>query len=95
MCYAVPAVGAIFTSVVWSKTRSIKIWWLNLLLWGGAVFGIIDHLWNGELFLISQGWLKDISLGVVITVAIVLTWGIVLSLAKRNLSLREAMKFVQ
>lgn len=87
MCYVFPTVGAIVTSTIWNKTKSVKTWWLSLLFWGGALFGVIDHLWNGELFLISKDWLKDISLGVVITVMIVLTWGIVLFLAKRNLSL--------
>ena len=89
MCYTIPVIGAIVTSSLWSKTKNIKIWWLNLLLWGGAVFGFVDHLWNRELFLISKDWLKDIGLGVVITVMIVMAWGIFLFLAKRNVSLNN------
>jgi hypothetical protein len=91
MCYTVPIVGAIITSSIWQKTKSIKVWWLNLLLWGGAVFGFVDHLWNKELFLISKDWAKDLSLGVVITVAIVLAWGTVLLIAKRNPSLNASL----
>ena len=87
MCYAVPVIGAIVTSTVWSKTKSVKIWWLNLLFWGGALFGFVDHLWNGELFLISENWVKDLMLGAVITGVILLAWGIVLFLAKRSPSL--------
>lgn len=88
MCYTIPIAGAIVTSVIWNKTKNIKVWWLNLLLYGGALFGFIDHLWNGELFLISKDWLKDLSLGVVITGVIILAWATVLFLAKRNFSLR-------
>jgi hypothetical protein len=58
-----------------------------LLFWGGALFGFIDHLWNGELLLISKDWLKDLGLGAVITGVIILAWMIVLFLAKRNFSL--------
>ena len=87
MCYVFPTVGAIVTSTIWNKTKSVKTWWLSLLFWGGAIFGVIDHLWNGELFLISKDWLKDISLGVVITGVILAAWGIILSLVKKNLAL--------
>ena len=66
MCYAVPAAGAVITTAIWSKTKSVKVWWLNMLLWGGAIFGVIDHLWNGELFLISKNIISDLMLGVVI-----------------------------
>ena len=47
---------------------------LNLLFWGGALFGVIDHLWNGELFSIPQNPMKDLLLGVVISVGIVAAW---------------------
>lgn len=87
MCYVFPTVSAIVTSTIWNKTKSVKMWWLSLLFWGGALFGVIDHLWNGELFLISKDWLKDLSLGVVITGVILVTWRMILSLAKRNLTL--------
>ncbi len=87
MCYTVPIISGIVTSALWSKTKSIKIWWLNLLLWGGALFGFVDHLWNKELLLISKDWLKDITLGVVITLSIVVSWGVVLFLAKKIPSL--------
>lgn len=87
MCYTVPLVAAITTGFCWRKTISIKTWWLVLMFCGGSVFGVIDHLWNGELFLISKYWLKDLILGVVITGTILLTWKIALVLSKRNLFL--------
>ena len=84
MCYAVPTAAAIFTTFIWKKNRSLKFWWLLLLFYGGSLFGVIDHLWNGELFLISENWVKDFALGVVITIGITLVWGIILLLAKKN-----------
>lgn len=82
MCYTVPAVGAIVTSILWNKTKNIKIGWLNLLFWGGALFGIIDHLWNKELFLISKNIVSDLMLGVVITAVIFTCWGVMVLAGK-------------
>lgn len=84
MCYTVPIVGAAVTSVLWSRTKSIKIWWLNLMFYGGALFGIIDHLWNRELFLISENIASDLLLGVAITIGIFVSWLILLALSKTN-----------
>ena len=84
MCYLVPTAAAITTTFIWKKSGSLKLWWLSLLFYGGSLFGIIDHLWNGELFLISENWVKDLALGVVITASIVLAWNIVILLAKKN-----------
>jgi hypothetical protein len=76
MCYAVPIAGAITTSLLWRKTKSIKIWWLALMFYGGALFGFIDHLWNKELFLISGDIIRDLLLGLAISLAIVIVWGL-------------------
>ena len=84
MCYAAPLIGAVVTSVVWSKTKSVKIWWLSLMFYGGALFGVIDHWWNGELFLISENIVSDLSLGVVITTLILVSWGITVFLSRTN-----------
>lgn len=87
MCYTVPLTGAIAATFLWRKNKSVKTWWLSLMFYGGSLFGVIDHLWNGELFLISKDWVKDLGLGAVIAAATLLAWGIVLFLAKKNLSL--------
>ena len=87
MCYTVPTAAAILTTFMWRSKKTVPLFWLMLMFYGGALFGVIDHLWNGELFLISKDWLKDLSLGVVITGVIFATWGIILSLAKKNLAL--------
>lgn len=84
MCYVGPLTGAIVTSVLWRKAKNVKIFWLNLLFWGGALFGVIDHLLNGELFLVSEnvGW--DLLLGVIITGAILCAWKGVVALSRKH-----------
>ena len=84
MCYSAPLVGAVVTSVTWKKTKSVKIWWLNLMFWGGALFGVVDHWWNGELFLISEDIASDLMLGAVITALILVVWGITVIYSKTN-----------
>lgn len=87
MCYAVPAAGAIVTSFIWGRNKNVKIWWLNLMFWGGALFGVIDHLWNRELFLISENIASDLLLGVVITLAILFIWTAIILVSRFNPSL--------
>lgn len=84
MCYAVPLAGAVAASLAWKKTKSVKIWWLTLMFYGGALFGVIDHFWNGELFLISENIISDLLLGVVITAVMLLTWGVAVMYSRRN-----------
>ena len=87
MCYTAPLVGAIVTSVAWGKTKSVKVWWLALMFYGGALFGVIDHFWNGELFLISENIVSDLLLGVTITAIILVSWGITVICSKTNATL--------
>ncbi|MGQ9622248.1 MAG: hypothetical protein ACUVTO_02175 [Candidatus Caldatribacteriaceae bacterium] len=92
MCYVGPLSGAIVASFLWKKTKSIKVFWLTLLFWGGALFGVIDHLLNGELFLISENIAWDLLLGAIITVSTLLAWRAVLFLAQKNPVLRRAFE---
>ena len=87
MCYAVSLAAALTTSAIYAKSKDSKIWGLNLMLWGGALFGVIDHLWNKELFLISKDIVNDLLLGLVITLAIFFVWGLSLLFGKVNLYL--------
>ena len=89
MCYTVPLAGAMVTSLAWGRTKSVKTWWLALMFYGGALFGVVDHFWNGELFLISENTVKDLLLGVTITGLILLTWGIMLIVSKFNPTLAK------
>lgn len=92
MCYTVPLVGAVITTIAWKRTSDIKVWWLNLMLYGGALFGVIDHLWNRELFLISENWASDIMLGVAITAFIILSWGCMLIYSRVNPALNLQLR---
>jgi hypothetical protein len=87
MCYTVPLAAAIVTTIRGRQKKELKLQSLNLMLYGGALFGIVDHIWHGELFLISASWVKDIALGFVITAAIFAGWGIILALSKVSPSL--------
>ena len=81
MCYLVPVGGAIISSLIWRKKKETKVGWLNLMFLGGSLFGIVDHAWNGELFT-SGNIVKDLSLGVVISLCILVSWLVVLALNK-------------
>ena len=84
MCYLGPTTAAILTTFIWKSKKTLRLFWLMLMFYGGTSFGVIDHLWNGELFLISKEWMKDLSLGLVITAGIVLVWAVIIFLAKRT-----------
>lgn len=96
VCYTVPLVAAVISSVLWgSQKRGPAGWWLNLLLYGGALFGLVDHMWNGELFLISKAWGMDLLLGVSITATIFGGWGIALGIARIKPSLGQRMGLIR
>ena len=89
MCYLGPTTAAILTTFIWKSKKTLRLFWLMLMFYGGTLFGVIDHLWNGELFLISKEWMKDLSLGLVITAGISLAWAVIIFLAKRTPSLND------
>lgn len=91
MCYVAPVATAVAVTLAWRKNPSLKNWWLLLMFYGASMFGVLDHLWNGELFLISENWFQDLSLGVVITGAVFLTWRLLLFLAQKNSALRPSL----
>jgi len=91
VCYIIPTTAAIIEYI---RNRKIKEKtphknWLNLMFLGGALFGIIDHLWNGELFLISANWISDLTLGFTITAGIIGSWGLIISTPKIMDSMRS------
>lgn len=88
-CYIIPTAAAIIHGI---SRKRIKLFgndekqkWLSLLLTGGAIFGFVDHLWNGELF-ISKNLGKDLLLGVTITITIFFVWGIIVFAEKAKQS---------
>lgn len=53
VCFLVPMVLAIITSLVQKTARNIagkiKLWILNALLWGGVALLAVEHVWHGEI----------------------------------------------
>ena len=84
MCYIAPTIAAVASSMAWGKTKSVKVWWLTLLFCGGALFGVVDHLWNGELFLISENIASDLLLGIAIVAVILVVWTATVAWSKKN-----------
>jgi hypothetical protein len=84
MCYTIPIAASIVTSSIWMRNRDAGIGQLNLMLYGASLFGVIDHLWNGELFLISGNIGRDLVLGVVITVSVFGAWFLGRVLSRRR-----------
>jgi hypothetical protein len=94
MCYTIPVSAAIITLITKKKikTKTPYLSWLNLLLWGGAIMLTLDHLWNGELFLIGENIVKDLLLGVVMTVVTFIIWGIMVFIHKRKTLTAKTIK---
>ncbi len=85
VCYTIPLGAAIVSAILWgSMKKGPAGLWLVLLLCGGALFGVVDHLWNGELFLIGENIASDLLLGCTITGTIFGGWGVILGIAKVN-----------
>ena len=92
MCYVFPLAAAAISHSVWSKTKSVKIWWLTLMFYGGALFGVIDHWWNKELFLFSENSARDFLIGFSISAVILLVWAVMLKVSKSNPTLASYLK---
>ncbi len=89
VCYIVPTVATLIQFIRRRKNKDQHDYWLNLMFFGGSLFGIIDHLWNGELFLISANWISDLTLGFTITAGIIGSWGLIVSIPKITDSVRR------
>lgn len=85
-CYSIPLIAlATHTGIrkKWPKIMGEKYHqWLQMMLIGAGLFGVIDHLWNGELLLIGPDIIKDLALGVTITLGVIITWSITIYLDK-------------
>ena len=82
-CYIVPAAAFLFSHGLRKKQpENQNLHWLSLLFLGGSLFGIIDHFWNNELFLISKNLANDLLLGFVITFSIVAVWAVIIIMPK-------------
>ena len=79
VCWIVPLIATViaFVGRKVSRRKDAQSFWLNIMLLGGTLFGAIDHLWNGGLFLIGTNWLMDMALGCTITLGIATGWGVI------------------
>jgi hypothetical protein len=86
MCYGVPVIAALILNGrnKLKKISSARLDKLNLLLLGGSIMLIVDHLWNGELFLIGKNLAKDLFLGVAMTGAVFGVWLVMNFLEKQK-----------
>lgn len=82
VCYIVPLAATLFSAggrkALGKQGQNSLL--LTLMMFGGAMFGLVDHAWHGELFM-SANLAMDLVLGGTITTAIVASWG---ALAYRN-----------
>ena len=88
VCYLIPLAAAVVHTVLRRNVHSLMgdrhQLWLGMLLAGGALFGVVDHLWNGELFLLSGNLVADLLLGATITVTIVASWAFIVRLDRSS-----------
>ncbi|MEW6528427.1 MAG: hypothetical protein AB1391_00915 [Candidatus Micrarchaeota archaeon] len=86
VCYILSVICAVFVYAIRKRVRNPELRSLNLMLFGGAIFGFVDHLWNGELFA-SADIFNDLLLGIAIVSSIFGIWAVVVyttSLKKLN-----------
>ncbi|MBD3309778.1 hypothetical protein GF351_01015 [Candidatus Woesearchaeota archaeon] len=83
-CYLVPTAAGLIHYLVFRKALPIegssRIYnrWLSKLFLGGAIFGVVDHWWNGELLLFGENLVLDLLLGVTITLVILVAWSLMI-----------------
>ena len=88
MCFFVPLTQAIATTIyrVCTKQtdtfvgRNLKT--LELMLWGGSIMLLIDHLVNGELF--AWNLRELLTIGVPMSVVVTAVWAIMCAIKERK-----------
>jgi hypothetical protein len=75
-CYVVPTAVAVL-SVAFRRKYAIHTkyaQWFTIIFAGGSIFGFVDHMWNGELFLVGPSFMGDMLLGLAITATLLTSW---------------------
>jgi hypothetical protein len=89
-CFVVTMGAAMATTAVSKKVpEKYHINWLNSMLWGGVVMLAVEHLAHKEIvpyppFLtagIAEVWPEMVKVGVPMTLAIFLIWGVMVAVA--------------
>ncbi|MFA6525850.1 MAG: hypothetical protein WCT26_00340 [Candidatus Buchananbacteria bacterium] len=99
-CFIAPAVAAMAVTAVNKKIpQKLHPEWLMSMLWGGTLMLIVDHIASGEIvpylpFLTAANnpiaMLREIlTLGVIMTAAIVVVWLAMVLIAGRNAKLHK------
>ena len=95
-CYAAPVAAAIIHFIFRKKAISLKgdkhHKWLNIMFLGAGVFGVVDHIWNRELFAFG---LSDMILGLFITLALVVSWAVMVTVDKMSEKTTEPRPYKQ
>ena len=75
-CYVIPLATAIAMFIGRKKIqpRIPHANLLNQLLAGGSIMLVIDHIWNGEFFLIGENVLMDLAFGFAMTLGVFIFW---------------------
>jgi len=88
-CYIIPLLATLAHYGMRKKIPTLntdpKQGWLTMMLGGASMFGFIDHLWNGQLFLLGPNLEWDLMLGTTITGAVVGLWALVRATRNKNM----------
>ncbi len=99
-CFLVPTGTAIVTTVMGKKVpEKYHMNWLNSMLWGGVVMLAVEHIAHGEIVLyppfltagLHEVLPEMLRVGVPMTLAIILIWGIMIAVAGR---VKKRIKYV-
>ena len=89
-CFVVPTAAAIVTTAIGKKVpEKYHLNWLNSMLWGGVVMLAVEHIAHKEIVLyppfltagLSEVLPEMLRVGVPMTLAIFLIWGIMVAVA--------------
>lgn len=89
VCYVIPLItaGMVYAHRKGAGKNDKEGADLVLLLAGGALFGLVDHAWNKQLFPpAGLNIVSDLLLGATITLAIYVFWFATICLSNRKLS---------
>jgi hypothetical protein len=91
-CYILPLSAALLGLVAYriGKIGGVHAKNFILLFGGGAIFGVVDHLWNGELLLVSSDIASDMLLGIAITVALAFAWSLTVLFSRATIQVDRA-----
>ncbi len=100
-CFLVPTATAMVTTVLGKKVpEKYHLNWLNSMLWGGVVMLAVEHIAHGEFVLyppfltagLHEVLPEMLRVGVPMTLAIVLIWGIMVAVSAR---MGKRLKYVE